>query len=294
MEYKICCGNAVALVNTYGGELTSFSRDNIEYIWNGDDKYWSSHSPVLFPTVGSLKNNETEIGGVKYPIKKHGFARKCKFELVEHSEQKVIFSLKSNDETKKAYPFDFELIVAHTIFEDGFKTEYTVMNNDSKDLIFGIGGHTGFNCPLFKDTIFSDYYIEYEQVENGAFYYTRSEDCGGIIHKEDRIYNLEGKNKLQLDYSLFDRDVIILDEMKSKTIKLLNTKNSSGVSFTMNGFNSLGIWTPPLKNAPFVCLEPWTVTPDFSDHNGKFEDKPNVTALSPKSSNTVSYEMKII
>lgn len=298
MEYKISCGNAIAnataLVNTFGGELTSFRKDNIEYIWTGDEKYWASHSPVLFPTVGSLVNNETEIGGVKYLLKKHGFARKSEFELIETHEQKVIFSLKANDETKKVYPFDFELIVTHTIFENGFKTEYTVKNLDVKELIYGIGGHTGFNCPLFKDTAFSDYYIEFEQIENGAFYYTRSDDCGGIIHKEDRIYNLEGKKQLQLDYRLFDKDVVILEEMKSSNIKLLNKKNSKGVNFIMNGFNSLGIWTPPLKNAPFVCLEPWTVTPDFSDHNGKFEDKPNIKRLSQKNSESVSYEMRII
>lgn len=294
MEYQISCGNARAMVNSMGGELTSFNLDNIEYIWTGDAQFWASHSPVLFPTVGTLKNRETEINGIKYQMKKHGFARKCEFTLIEHKKDSVIFSLKASDETKETYPFNFELIVTHTVNEDGFKTEYKVINIDNEEIIFGIGGHTGFNCPLYPNTNFNDYYIEFDKVEDGPFYYTKAEDCDGVIHKEDRINSLEGKKELKLDYSLFDRDVVVLDKLKSKNIKLLNSKNSNGIEFIMNGFSSLGLWTPPLKNAPFICLEPWTVLPDFSDHNGIFKNKPNIKKLAPLGEFSVSYEMRAI
>jgi galactose mutarotase-like enzyme len=62
----------------------------------------------------------------------------------------------------------------------------------------------------------------------------------------------------------------------------------------MNGFKSLGIWTPPFKKAPFICIEPWTLTPDFSDNSGKFIEKPNIARLSPDVEFSVSYEMKIV
>ena len=294
MEYKIACGQASATVNTLGGELTGFAREGIEYVWLGDPAYWTGHAPVLFPTVGSLKNRETEIEGKTYQMKKHGFARKSEFELVSVTGDSATFLLKASPETKASYPYDFELFVTHQVFDTGFKTTFKVVNPDNRDILFGIGGHTGFNCPLFAGSAFSDYTVQFEQAESGPFYYTRTDDCDGVIHREDAVPELAGTTSLPLDYSLFDRDVLLMDNLKSTTIKLINVKNNRGLAFTMQGFSSIGFWTPPLKQAPFICLEPWTVNPDFSDASGKFDEKPGVTRLAPQGVSTVSYEMRIL
>lgn len=294
MEYVIGSGNASAKLNSVGGELVSFVKDGLEYVWKGDPAFWSGHSPVLFPTVGSLKNRETEIEGTVYSMKKHGFARKLEFAMKSQSKSSITFSLTANEETKKSYPYDFELLVTHTVFEDGFKTEYRVVNTDKKEILFGIGGHAGFSCPLFPNTEFHDYVIAFETAENGPFYYTRTDDCDGVIHREDRIPSLEGKKELPLDYALFDRDVVVMDNLKSSTIKLLHAKTNKGLAFRMNGFSSIGFWTTPVKKAPFICLEPWTVNPDFSDNSGKFSEKPNITRLAPGKEFAVSYQMNIL
>lgn len=294
MDYQISKGNSIAIVSTVGGELISFINNGIEYIWSGKPEYWSGHAPVLFPTVGALKRRETEINGTIYQMKKHGFARKSEFTLLNLSNDSVTFSLKSNDETKTSYPFDFELQITHTIYNKSIKTEFKVINTDKDDILFGIGGHTGFNCPLTPDTDFTDYFIQYEQVEHGPFYYTKTEDSDGVIYRDDRILKLEDKDKLNLDYSLFDRDVIVMDNMKSSAFKLLNYKNNNGIEFKMNGFSSVGFWTPPFKKAPFICIEPWTVNPDFSDNSGKFNEKPNITKLTPNDELSVSYEIVIL
>ena len=51
-----------------GAELTRiFSKAlNKEILWNGDSKYWGRHSPILFPIVGRLKDNETIIDNKVY------------------------------------------------------------------------------------------------------------------------------------------------------------------------------------------------------------------------------------
>ena len=51
-----------------GAELTRiFSKAlNKEILWNGDSKYWGRHSPILFPIVGRLKDNETIIDNNVY------------------------------------------------------------------------------------------------------------------------------------------------------------------------------------------------------------------------------------
>jgi galactose mutarotase-like enzyme len=294
MEYQISSGKSTAKITTKGGELVSFLNNGTEYVWVGNPEYWSGQAPVLFPTVGTLKNRETEIGGKVYKMRKHGFARKSEFELKSQTADSICLSLKSSDETKKSYPYDFELQITHSITDSGFKTEYRVINTDKTDIIFGIGGHAGFNCPIFKDTTFNDYSVVFEKAEDGPIYYTRLEDCDGVIHREDRITHLEGMKELKLDYFLFDRDVIVIDKLKSKSLKLIQRASGKGFEFILDGFKSIGLWTPPLKKAPFLCLEPWTVTPDFSDNSGKFEEKPDITTLAPGKDFKVSYEMNLI
>ena len=45
-----------AEINELGAELFSIKskKTNIEYLWQGDSKYWSGRSTVLFPICGRL------------------------------------------------------------------------------------------------------------------------------------------------------------------------------------------------------------------------------------------------
>ena len=43
---------------TLGGALSSIKdNEGIEYLWQGDAKYWSGQAPVLFPICVSLRND---------------------------------------------------------------------------------------------------------------------------------------------------------------------------------------------------------------------------------------------
>jgi hypothetical protein len=53
-QYQLKYGKATATVNSVGGELASYVAANGKnYIWEGDPAIWASHSPVLFPVVGT-------------------------------------------------------------------------------------------------------------------------------------------------------------------------------------------------------------------------------------------------
>ena len=43
-------------VSSRGAELTSIkNKDNgVEYLWQGDEKYWAGQAPVMFPICGRL------------------------------------------------------------------------------------------------------------------------------------------------------------------------------------------------------------------------------------------------
>ena len=75
MLYTIDNGRLKLTVDSFGAEIKSLiSADGTEYIWQGSPDTWKSHSPVLFPFIGRLTNNQCKIDGVTYPMGIHGFA----------------------------------------------------------------------------------------------------------------------------------------------------------------------------------------------------------------------------
>ena len=51
-------------VNTMGAELKSFKDPSRkEYVWNSDPAFWMRSSPLLFPTIGNLRNGERRESG---------------------------------------------------------------------------------------------------------------------------------------------------------------------------------------------------------------------------------------
>ena len=91
-------------VNTMGAELKSFKDPSgKEYVWNSDPAFWMRSSPLLFPTIGNLRNGETTMKGQVYPLVKHGFCKDTEFEVKDLSDDTVTFLLHANEETLKSY-----------------------------------------------------------------------------------------------------------------------------------------------------------------------------------------------
>ena len=108
MTTTIKNSNLTAEINRFGAELISLKNNaQKEYIWEGNPDFWGKHSPILFPIVGTLKNNSFHYDGKDYQLSRHGFAREMEFDLVEKSENSATFSIKSSTETLKKYPFEF-------------------------------------------------------------------------------------------------------------------------------------------------------------------------------------------
>lgn len=291
MQLELCSHGATAKLDTLGGELTGYLKDGIQYVWQGDPTYWSGHAPVLFPVVCALKNGNVIIEGKACNIPKHGIARKREFTLSSKTEDAVVFSLSANEDSLSMYPFRFELTVAHRLLENGFTTTYTVTNADKREMPFCIGGHPGFNCPLHKGEGFEEYELLFDQAENIKALYT---DDGTLLNRENEVQLIESGRRIPLCYKDFDRDAFILDGLRSRGVRLVHKDTGKGLYFTFNGFSALGVWTPPLTKAPFLCLEPWAGLPALTDETGEFLDKPYVTVLQPGKTISFSYTMEII
>ena len=93
MEKSLQNENLSINVNSFGGALSSIKdKDGLEYLWQGDKKYWSGQAPVLFPICGSLRNDKAVIGGNKETtMPRHGIVRKREFELEKADDKEIVW-----------------------------------------------------------------------------------------------------------------------------------------------------------------------------------------------------------
>ena len=110
-------------VSPHGAELCSILHDGKEYLWQADPAFWKRHSPVLFPIVGSVWENEYRHEGVSYALTQHGFARDMDFELMLELEDEVRYRLVDSEETRKKYPFPFCLETVSYTHLDVYKRQ---------------------------------------------------------------------------------------------------------------------------------------------------------------------------
>jgi galactose mutarotase-like enzyme len=164
--------NFSASISPKGAELKSFyeKQSEIEYIWKGDPAWWSGSAPVLFPIIGGLKNKEYLYKGKKYSLPNHGFARESTFKAKQTGFTSAEFTLESNENTRKMYPFDFILKVVFTLENNGLAVQYDVFNKSIDSMFFSIGSHPAFNIP-FAGGYLENYYVHFSEEEDMPRYF---------------------------------------------------------------------------------------------------------------------------
>ena len=90
-------------VDTKGSEIASFKdkKSGIEYMWQGDPKFWSGRNPTLFPMVSNTYNGIQLIDGKEYHMKNHGIVRHANFNCTYHDDNTIVMSFRSNEESKE-------------------------------------------------------------------------------------------------------------------------------------------------------------------------------------------------
>lgn len=274
----------MATIDTQGAELVSLKNTTThrEYIWDGNPDFWGKHSPVLFPIVGTLRNGSYNYDGQTYQLSRHGFARDCEFELIEKSSDKAVFSLQSDAESLKKYPFRFELQLSYKLTVNRLVVGYKVINNEWFTMPFSIGAHPAFALPQS----FGSYALQFEQPETLTSFELENDL---LSHKTNRISTKNGI--LPLTYSLFEKDALIFKKLASKAITVLENQKPL-LRFSFVDFPNFGIWTKP--GAPFLCLEPWVGYSDLVDANGELAQKEAIRLLDAKSSCSFEFCMEIL
>ena len=264
-----------AVINAKGAELTSLvnKENQLDYMWAGDPAVWGKHSPVLFPIVGTLKNNTYLYNGREYRLPRHGFARDKQFAVESHNGDSITFLLRNDAETLTVYPFAFEFRLRYTLFENSLAVAYEVVNPAKELMYFSVGAHPAFKIPLVAGTDYTDYYLQFNQVET-APRWPISPD--GLI-EQTPIDLLQNTNRLNLSKDLFQKDALVLKGMASTIITLGSNKTEHGFRFDYPGFPFMGIWAA--KNADFVCVEPWCGIADSVAGTQQLPEKEGINKL---------------
>ena len=281
MEITIQNQAIKAVIKTKGAELSSLQKEGKNYIWEINSEFWNKTSPILFPIVGALKNGEYFYGGNAYKLSRHGFARDFEFEVIENSENTVVFSLKSNEETLKVYPFHFELQLSYILEGNKLVVKYEIINRSPEKMYYSIGAHPAFNI----DGNFEDFSLIFDDEKDLETYKLEQDLFSG----KTEILKLNG-NVLPLQYELFKEDALVFKNFATKSLTLAKN-NESVMKVSFPNFPYLGIWTK--KDAPFICIEPWLGIADNANASGKIEEKEGIQILENNSKKQIAWSVEL-
>ena len=281
MEITIQNQAIKAVIKTKGAELSSLKKGGKNYIWEINSEFWNKTSPILFPIVGALKNGEYFYEGNVYKLSRHGFARDFEFEVIENKTDAVVFSLKSNEETLKVYPFHFELQLSYILEGNKLVVKYEIINRSSEKMYYSIGAHPAFNI----DGNFEDFSLIFDDEKDLETYKLEQDLFSG----KTEILKLNG-NVLPLQYELFEEDALVFKNFATKSLTLAKD-NESVMKVSFPDFPFLGIWTK--KDAPFICIEPWLGIADNANASGKIEEKEGIQILENNSKKQIAWSVEL-
>ncbi len=266
-----------------GGEPLSIKADDHEYLWNRDPKYWSSSAPLLFPTVGRLRNGEWADGDRVFSMNNHGFSRRMQMKAVAMQDF-AEFTLKDDETSRAVYPYSFILRRRFKLAKNSLLESITVTNTDSRDMPFGIGLHPGFMLPEGRARLSLETTGEVRRHLLSERFLTAD---------QDEPYELREGKYIDIDNSLFDHDAIILSGIKSATLESPDSERSVTVVFPDAPY--VGFWQPMNSDAPFLCIEPWQSLPASDAPDGtppdQISERKGFVKLAPGASYTFNCMM---
>lgn len=288
---RITNGKFTACIRPEGAQIVSCTApDSRELIWQGDPAIWADHTPILFPVIGNCKDASVIIDGKKYPMAKHGFARKAMFHPAVVGENYVTLELTETPETLKMYPFEFALEVTYELTDVGFRCYFTVENQSDKPMPFCVGGHPAFVVPMEEGAAFEDYQVVFPDDET----VTNLLCPGGQLITGSETLKFQG-GVLPLSHAIFDeKDTLLLPELESTSVDLVHKASGHGLRFSWEGMEALAIWSRPVNYGNYLCLEPWHGLPGFANESGVFAEKRYATELPSGQTYACHYEAELI
>lgn len=266
-------------VSEHGAELHSIRKGATEYLWQADPKFWARHSPVLFPIVGSVWDKLYRVDGKVYELGQHGFARDMDFVKVEGNDTEVFYRLESDEETLKKYPWPFRLEIGYKLKGNAIEVIWRVYNPGAEEMYFQIGAHPAFYYPDYDPETEERGYFSFDKSEGLECIRLKEKGCVDAVTKYPLEIPQDGLLPLRKD--TFDViDTIMLQDSQIGRVTLHRNDGTPWLSLKFTA-PVVGLWSPPTKNAPFICIEPWYGRCDRAGYTGDYRQKDWVNRLEP-------------
>jgi len=189
--------------------------------------------PILFPICGNLNTSSSVFGNGYLQLPQHGFARDLGWQYsFDENENFLCLFLNASKQTKKYYPFDFELKIEVTLKINFLEFEITIHNKTDFAMPINFGLHPYFNVSDFKNLEFVDNPLNCQDQERNTISNTLDE-LKKINSGVDLLMYTSGRSSF--------RDKILKREVT------LNHPYPFDVGV---------IWSDPPRR--MICLEPWT------------------------------------
>lgn len=285
-----------AQINEMGAELTNLKRSDgqFEYIWQADAAFWGRHAPMLFPIVGKVWDGHFQVGDKSYPMSQHGFARDSRFSVLNAAGDSVALVLESDAETLKKYPFPFRIEAEYRVADCSLEVSWRVTNTGSGELFFQIGAHPGFNLPDHNPADYiHGYFRLLSEGEPVRSLIVGKLTPDGYRSDEAGLMSLDTDAMLPVTPGLFAADALVLEEHQTDCVELYDKYGNRMLSLECPCAPVWGLWSPPAKNAPFVCIEPWQGRCDAAGFTGPVSERDYIKSLAPGRTYTFAYRITI-
>ena len=114
---------------------------------------------------------------------------------------------------------------------------------------------------------------------------------GGVVTTQKKEYKLTD-GFLSIDEHLFDGDALVIEGHQIQRVALTDPQRKEYLAVEFDA-PLAGIWSPPKKQAPFVCIEPWYGRCDSERFDGELKDRDWENALEAGGEFEASYKIII-
>ncbi len=287
----------VAEISLHGAELTSLRRKDSgqELIWTAGKEYWARHAPMLFPIVGKVWNGRYRVGDRTYSLPQHGFARDMDFTVLCHDGESAVLALESNPDTLKSYPYPFRIEATYRLTGSELSVEWRIKNPGPQPMFYQIGAHPGFNYRDFSQDDPIHGFLRLIQADEPVSRLIIGElTPDGYRADTASMLELDSDAMLPITRSLFSHDALVIEEHQIDQVILYDKDCNPYIAVRTDDASVWGLWSPPGKDAPFVCIEPWMGRCDYAGYEGDISGRDYINELAPGKSSAFRYVISVI
>lgn len=234
LEYiQLKHGDSTADVYLYGGVVTSYIKEGVEYIAVRPDAKMDGSKPIS----GGLSHCWPQFG--PGAIQQHGFARNLKWNVESVTDTSCVLTLLPTAETKAMWDKEFKCTFTVSLKDEQLDTKMHVANTGSESFDFQAALHSYFTVSALENLEIAGSFAGKEflnKMVNGGTMQTEDRSIITIKEEYDRVY--KGVN-----------DPVLMDKGTGKKLAVLNTA----------GWEDTVLWNPYGNEGMgfnnFVCVE---------------------------------------